>query len=753
MELSQLVTNGQTLDVNIENDTYKVENANIRYQRIDYTGFNIEIDGSIVFYCGAAKNAVDAEYDANFIEGTGTAKLYELCGSEKYFFDFILDYKTYEKNEDFTKIGLRYKSPLDEYLNNDTNNVEIPNDLEKDVWLKKLKLGYDFKMVDIEIDETPDQQLEVANNSVFFQTNTGGIGSSDYNTFGIWVYPNGTAVDASIIESNNLTQNFMLASKDTGTIPVNGTDPFFGGTYSLDIPQIASQEIITNEVGSDLQLDIDFTKVPTILNINSANQNTYANPCLLSYSYHISIGPSYDKPRKLYRYKQYFTPYTVQINQGANAIPIPTSTALNLTETLKKNEKVYIFYYLEFHGYANSTFSFIGIPPIPRWFNEKTDSLKVNSLKFDTGTELNIKSLSNYSVVDPNAPADIDTDNSFLRKAFFGSDIYPLIFKITKDEYSNGCTSDLHFIDGQRLRNKTDKTEYKVKPKDFFNNLTKIMPCGIGLDYTTGEDSVLADFDYFYDNTFYKTFDALETITIKSGQNYYNEIDVGYADFYENKKEIFLKTLYNIKNIIKKRMELISDFIASSYLIMDQVVKNSELTDNENDFKTYLLSIKEGGGKSFAYYSSFPNNFTFDGVSYTLDNESIEFYNKRYATIYNLNRNVIKFRKSYFKVNELDTLRNYQGIVSASSNTGSPCYLISGDAPTAKVTPKSILRITDIEPIEADAKVNMSISEFIELRKNWHKKISVQNDGILFTGHIVSADFLDNIVSLKLIKR
>jgi hypothetical protein len=228
MELSQLVTNGQTLDVNIENDTYRVDNANIRYQRIDYTGFNVEIDGFIILYCGAAKDAVDAEYDANFIEGTGTAKLYELCGSEKYFFDFVLDYKTYEKNEDFTKIGLRYKSPLDEYLNNDTNNVEIPNDLEKEVWLKKLKLEYEFKMVDIEIDETESPALEVANNSVIFITNFGpSVSPLDFDRFGIWVYPNGTAVDATIIESNNLTQNFMLASKDTDTIPVNGTDPFF----------------------------------------------------------------------------------------------------------------------------------------------------------------------------------------------------------------------------------------------------------------------------------------------------------------------------------------------------------------------------------------------------------------------------------------------------------------------------------------------------------------------------------------------
>jgi hypothetical protein len=493
--------------------------------------------------------------------------------------------------------------------------------------------------------------------------------------------------------------------------------------------------------------------VPTTLNIDSATVTSYMGPWLLSYDYYLLIGSSYETPRKVYRYRQGFNPYTIQINQGANAIPIPNSSSLNLNETLKRNEKVFILYYVEFHGYADNAFNPIGTPPMPRWSNEKSNFLRVNSLKFDTGTELNIEAISNYNVVDPNAPADINTDNSFLRKAFFGSDIYPLIFKITKDEYSNGCGSDLHFIDGQRLRNKTDKTEYKVKPKDFFNNLTKIMPCGIGLDYTTGEDSVLADFDYFYDNSFYKTFDALETITIKSGQNYYNEIDVGYADFYENKKEIFLKTLYNIKNIIKKRMDLISEFIASSYLIMDQVTKNSELTDNENDFKTYILSIKEDGGKSFAHYSSSPTNFSHDGVIYTLNGALIEFFNKRYATIYNLNRNVIKFRKSYFKVNELDTLRNYQGIVSASSNTGSPCYLISGDAPTAKVTPKSILRITDIEPIEADAKVNMSISEFIELRKNWHKKISVQNDGILFTGHIISADFLDNIVSLKLIKR
>jgi hypothetical protein len=186
---------------------------------------------------------------------------------------------------------------------------------------------------------------------------------------------------------------------------------------------------------------------------------------------------------------------------------------------------------------------------------------------------------------------------------------------------------------------------------------------------------------------------------------------------------------------------------------MEQVVQNSEVTDNSNDFKTYLLSIKEDGGKKFAYYSSLASNFSHDGVVYSLNSNLIEFYNKRYCTIYNLNRNVIKFRKSYFKVNELDTLRNYQGTVLASSNNGAPCYLILGSAPTAKVTPKSILRTTDIEPIECDAKVNMSINEFIELRQNWHKLISVEKDGVLFKGHIVSADYIDDIVTFKLLKR
>jgi hypothetical protein len=750
MQLSQLVTNGQTLDINIDNDTYKIDNANIRYQRTEYTGFNVEIDGSIVFYCGEAKNAVDAEYDTNFIEGTGTAKLFENCGNNKYFFEFTLDYQTYEKTEFYTKIGLRYKSPLDEYLNNDTNNVEIDNGLEKDVWLKKLKLEYEYKLVDIEIDkiETPPLIVE-DKNITSFSTFGANVGSGDFDKYGAWVYPNGTAVDGTIIESNNLTQNFIIGFKDVTNIPAQATDPVTNTTYGINIPNNEPAEIISNKVGSELQIDIDFSKIPTTLNLDAV-VNPIGETYLLNYDYYLLIGTNYQSPRKSYRVRQSFNSYTVQVVSGLNAIPIPTSTSINVSETLRKNEKIWIVYYLEFHGLAGNTFS-PGIPP--RWFNYKYSYLTINSINFDTGTELSINGVSNFSVVDPNSPADINLDNSYLRKAFFGTDIYPSIFKITKDEYSNGCTSDLYFIDGQRLRNKSDKTSYKVKPQDFFKDLTKVMPCGIGLDYTTGEDSVLADFDYFYENVFYKHYEALDTITIKTGQNYYNEIDVGYKDFYENKKEIFLKTLYNIKNIIKKKLDLVSDFIASSYLIMEQVVQNSEVTDNSNDFKTYLLSIKEDGGKNFAYYSSLASNFSHDGVVYSLNSNLIEFYNKRYCTIYNLNRNVIKFRKSYFKVNELDTLRNYQGTVLASSNNGAPCYLILGSAPTAKVTPKSILRITDIEPIECDAKVNMSINEFIELRQNWHKLISVEKDGVLFKGHIVSADYIDDIVTFKLLKR
>jgi hypothetical protein len=39
------------------------------------------------------------------------------------------------------------------------------------------------------------------------------------------------------------------------------------------------------------------------------------------------------------------------------------------------------------------------------------------------------------------------------------------------------------------------------------------------------------------------------------------------------------------------------------------------------------------------------------------------------------------------------------------------------------------------------------------LRQNWHKLISVEKDGILFKGHIVSADYIDDIVTFKLLKR
>jgi len=652
MRISEFKINNNI--INIKDEPKGLSDAKIIFNRdLKYNGMTVDIDIKLTFYCASGKNEIDAEYERAFVDGIGEITIEDFCGGEYIYITFLLDFKEYKSTLDYTEIALIEKNPINNFKDNLTNDVELQG--SEPFHVRNLKLKYDYKHSRIKIqDKVPYTILRPDN--LFPEP-------------ALYLFLIPTAeVDYNRLEDGNNISGNTLVMLNNGVFFLPQSTTFQNGSYSnpqIALPNLEGFPIFENVLedgilfinsDGDTGFELSVKKGRTNLAYYRTDEtiiigNSYANPRLVLNTRlntnHTINGPFFNMSNMntigdysySYQNQTQFVDYNLFPNM-LNGIPI------------KKGESLWIVSSLRLRGTLWGSFNLIDGIAMPAGTNSTWLSYEEIDLKINRSLE--IEFITNEKAIDIiNNTNDAIVYGTEIA-AFKGLDIAPQVFNgLTNSIFQDSCYSDFWVTNGERVRRKQKLKTFVVKPDNFFEELEKIISCGLGVFYNNNIASLqLQSIDKFYTDTVFLTLniDNLDDITIEPILSmYYNNIEVGYSESQKIELDIHNKNIYNIKTKGKSNFQKVSDWIASKYIIKKALNLGTEEIEKEYDNKIFIFSGTTTNGINYTLSQS--NGFAADEViENPIETNGI---NRRYASVYNLFRHFRKWGYSLWKNYEI----------------------------------------------------------------------------------------------------
>jgi hypothetical protein len=320
----------------------------------------------------------------------------------------------------------------------------------------------------------------------------------------------------------------------------------------------------------------------------------------------------------------------------------------------------------------------------------------------------------------------------------------------------------LYFANGEMMRNKINPKKWVLTPISFFENLDKMVSCGIGVFYDSGmvktlELRPIAD---FYSSTIGLVVDIdFDDLTIEvDNSRIYNKIEVGYSTFKDSPEELHGLNSYAVTEQTKGSTAWvkITDFIASKFVIKKALSLGTDDKELEFDKNTFVLHGNDDGTHHIHTYSQNDNN-TALGYDDTYEDDRVQVFgmNRHFATLFNLIRHKLRWKFGMYKVKTLMDNNNLS-IKTVMGDAWTP----DCDIPqSVYFNAKKSVDYTDLDPTDTYSRIPqtlsfklvMTIIEFNELKKDWYKTVQIDTENGSYYGNILSAEYQNGIVNFKLL--
>ncbi len=783
MQVTNLYINGSrvlTQDEPILGDEIKLSLE----RDFTYSCIDTKMDIEVKFYCASGKNEIDFAYEEKGIDADGEIEIVDDCGTRSQTFTFKLDFKSYKSNSNFTTLGIidtnsDWKQTLDE----DVNVADLSGAIQ-DFYVRNLPLVYLYSVSDFEVTES-------------FQNTREDIIWSPIPPISIdrfFIFPKGKSSINELEDGTEPNYNTIVGGDSYSYMsPTNSviisSDGIFPTSFSTSILSVIEIDPIFKNMLDD-----------GIITITTSGANGMSlNLIDTTYSFqyiglreHIIIGEDYNNPR---------IAMACQMSGGSMGSVINSFTTTNYSANyatgthtenyhttyngitgevlnIKKGEKLWHYYSFR-SGYSSLTSAIIinGVVYSPstvvRFINYKKIEIEINRvLTIDFEVTKNIKD----TIV---GTADIELFHT-KTKAYLGASLLNSVFGTTYNLCNTDCYSDLWFSRGDYLRGKTDVSNFIVKPKQFFSELEKVVCCGLGYFYNTNvapEKRLMSVYDFYTDNIVPSQY-RFEWEDIIDGEiilapfltPYYKEIQIGYNNSKDSRLDFCKQNNYTLKNKSDSVYSKVSDFIASMYLITKALRLGTSVEDKEYDNNIFILSGATVG-TSPAYNATLSQSSGFLTDNIQTSNSLTNGINRRYATVFNLFRHLYKWGFSLFPDRENMVVNKYDGtstynikLRDITVGTTNPNYQGLTDCKTTNYLANADLSLEDLYtntiqqglyvPTEITFRTaKLSTFDLIEMRAIQYDLFPVNADGKVYYGNLISANLVDDVTEIKLLRR
>lgn len=772
MILHSLIVNGNSVD--FQDQPEGLDGASINYVRDHFNGFQVELEYDLTFRCGSGKEEIDAEYDSNFENGTGTLTLYDKCNDYEMYAHFNLDFSKYKRTPSETTIGLIEVNDTNDFKDQMKNDVEIPDATGQDVYVRNLPVEYNYYSDRM----TSAEDTVVAGNKIVdidtpFSTSPVSYGLSIYPKTNTTVneLESGYTLLAESFTANRFNMARVATASGTTIAPENYYE--IAGNLSTTVAPITSwtagnvpycmiepQPIFTNEIEDGLLLfntagdtgfSMDFTggTIPIPNNGRIDMDVEY----LVEY---IMIGKTYNPTggNKIFQNLLVPSGQSFSFGSGTNTFslfhPSVSSNQAYQTTYIGKGWNVWIWYEMRItgRGWPTST-------PANVVFQFDKYSLILDraiTIKFTANKNVTTSALITN--------ADLEAYSTKV-KAFHGSDVANILYpNLAHNIFESDCYKDFWITNGEYVRNKTTKKAWKMKPQDYFDELDKILSVGLGIFYDSAMNPTL---ELQPISEFYSTDIGLE-ITENYGEiqietdtsRMYNQIEIGYNEAKDTHEELHAKNSYNIPEQVKGKntWSKISNFIASKFIFQRTKNMTPEDSEKEYDNRVFIISAIDNGTNHIhsLSQSAFPLGLGYDDIAESLPAQTLGM-NRKFSSVFNLIRNIHRYGFGLYKSK------------TDMNNTSLSPKELAGGTPLAAcglnktLLAQASLDYTDVDgtytmkPEQITISVLMTPSEFWELRKIWYKMVKLSLNSGTYYGNILSAKYLKGVVKFQLISR
>lgn len=357
-----------------------------------------------------------------------------------------------------------------------------------------------------------------------------------------------------------------------------------------------------------------------------------------------------------------------------------------------------------------------------------------------------------------------------IRSEYFGrTDSVPKTYDVT------GCEALNLYTNGKNLRNLVDGDGVKypiyMSFADLFNDLSQKRCLGFKVERTGGLDYVrIEPIEYFYTNDSFMTFSNVSGIREEVAiQRLYNDFEIGYNRWeIENLNgidEFNTKHTYSIPSRnIKQKLQATTNYIAGGYAI--EMTRRMQATDNPTtdwkyDDENFCISLNRIQVTTDVY----------EGTSQTYEpgevSERSELYDSVVNVIspdtaYNLRFSPAECAMFWFKKLAPALLLKDEQALKFQSGTGNillaktrsvedDCSIIQStlqenqDIDATASTFLDLSRIALFQPTWIYFENPLSYNEFITIRENSNRSISVTCGGRSYSGFIEQVKYKPNI--------
>ena len=525
--------------------------------------------------------------------------------------------------------------------------------------------------------------------------------------------------------------------------------PFFeneleNGTLEIKISGNRSAEITASEFISFF--DPGIGQPDRTLNIQNK----------LAYEF-IVIGTTFERPRNILINRindtdsLFVPPSLTPILNATNTMVTNLNNDFEVEREVRKREKVW---YFKMHLWLASDTGGASTPQT--YFNFKLFS---GDYKITSQEQIEAKFLANNKAnIIPQTIQNNPQFYSHPTKAIKASSIATQLFENLNPIALETHFDDLYLTNGEMIRNRTNRQSLKMKPKDFYENLNRLIPIGIGMNYSGTPELQMLTYEELYENTVFKTFndaDFISEVKVSIAENMlYNEVEVGYSEFKESNEELHRKNSYVINGGRGNgKLNLVTNWIASKYIFKKAKNQSREQEGKEFDSKIFILSIEDAYGfKITKSQNNSPTDPLFDNVL-EFNGGNVLGLNRRYSSIINLINQKFRWGLSFWKsINGLSPNNETVYTKDLEYYDTYHAYLDGFPISANNTFDATLTHATQVIPKYIEFSVVMSIVEFYEIRKNWYKAIEVVGQKT-YKGNIIEARYQNGVCNFKLLNR
>lgn len=754
MYISELIVN--YVNIPILDQPEGLADASIVYERDEFSGMVIKLDVDLIFRCGSGKDEIDEEYNNRFADGIGSIKIVDTCNDEEIEFEFKLDFSKYKYDSSTTTIGLEEALNLHEWKQNDKNDIEIPDSSVEVAYIRNIPIDYQYYSTEW----NSKQDASTLGNFIIDEIhNPGDLYASSYV-----IHPRATITVNELEQGNLLNSETFASAWDEGMNSVGqANEQYFssvagtGYTFqpkpfgaSIPLTSVEPQPIFENELEEGF-LNIT-SSGSTVFEMDFLGNNAEIYLTLEHFNEYIVIGRSFSDARLVYINR--LQEPNIQLGSLSltfSGMRVPATGTPTISESfqvdISPGESVWIYWQIQTGDYdlvSNPSYKF------------KFDRY---NMKIDRTLSIVYTTYHNTTTSDLTTNQDL-IDYSTEIGCFHGGAIVDYLYpNLTQSIFNTPCYEELYFANGEYMRNKINKKAFKLTPRFFFEELDKVISCGIGVFYDIGgtptlELQVISE---FYSNVIGLTVNSeFDDVVIEIDQSrLYNKIEIGYTEFKDTTEELNGRNEYNIIEQVKGKnvWTKISEFVSSKFKIKRALQLGTEDRELEFDKKVFLLSLRNID-TFFLHSASQSTNPAALGYDDITESSIVQPFgmNRKYSTIFNLVRHKLRWGFGFFTGKTLleNTSLSDKEIIGGSSLFD--CGL-NGTYLANKSTVYSVVNgnglYTQI-PIFITFNKLMTLSEFLELRKVWYQTVVIIKDSVSYKGNILKADYKSGVVKFKL---